>query len=508
MNEQIASILRLSWRNIIRWRWRLLVISLLIGLTGSLYILYGGLIISSTRSGMARISPLDLPNYDTLILLGEGETMYPDNILPRPRYSRNILQKQEGVKLLQLDTLYGSLRTLVHEQATTFYRASAPSMEGRLPRYLGEVALPEQWATRYGFTLGSKIVLSYSGSPQITTQEVEVVGIIPHEAYPVALITWDTLKNLAPNYPTNAILIQINHQEATIAHLVEWLTSVYPRAIFINTQLPQLLGGSMLQQAYTPTSFLMFLIFLFMGVGVLTIALITFLERRVELATLKAVGISNNQTVQLFATEYIFTEGVGLVITLVTGTIFLGSVAWLKDLNQGELSGMVLRGAIYAVVVLVMGIMYPIVLAKVATVNQLLYARTIPLQVREINYVRSATGDLVLREREENIRILRIPYDSGLYICILLKAVGDRVKMGEIIASEELYQGHLINNFHAVCDGTVIGFQGALVMYKPDDPDAPRFPYPESLVTDELHRREIMRQAIENTRKELAEKKE
>jgi len=256
---------------------------------------------------------------------------------------------------------------------------------------------------------------------------------------------------------------------------------------------------TMLAQTFAPGRLILVLLFLFMGVGVLTIAMITFLERRRELATLKSIGISDRQVVLLLGIEYGLAGAAGFAITSCLSLLLYGRVAWFRVLSVADMALMALSAILVSALTLVISLLYPVLIAKIATVNQLLFARTIPLRTLEINFMSRPTPDLVTREYEENLRFIFVPFDTaatmgktGTYLCMLLKEVGQRVKQGEVIASEELYQGHLINNYCAICDGEVISINGALVTVKADAPDSPRYNYGFHMVEEERRRRALV----------------
>ena len=152
------------------------------------------------------------------------------------------------------------------------------------------------------------------------------------------------------------------------------------------------------------------------------------------------------------------------------------------------------QGALFTLIVLVAGISFPTILAKVATVNQLLFARNIPIVNTHIDHLAKPTGWILYREMQENLHFLRFDMVDGRLEGVLLKAVGDQVKQGEVIATQEMYFGLRYHEWKSPCDGVVAeynansGHMGIL----PEDPNTPHFPYPEHFVQDEIHHQKQM----------------
>ena len=504
MTKESHWLTKLIIQNVRRWRWRLLTIGTLICLALSLFLLYGGLIAVSTSSGLARIEAIDIPYFDMLIILKADQKAIDKDDLPTPAYGRKILNEQETATILNVSGSFGTFRLLETHKDSLFFQFTEDDLVGHKAQNENEIVLPMQLAEKGNLTLGDKISISYSGTKHLSTWEVELVGIYKSDtSLLIALTSGSYLTGLTKDNQANSILLTIDHTTSTLESCTEWMMSLYPSATMISNHLPMFLGKSMLDQAYQPSYFIIVLVFLFMGVGILTIALITFLERRKEISILKAIGITNKHIVYLLGCEYGLTEVAGLLMTIGVFLFFRWQISWFNVLSNFELLTMIINGVVISIVVLCMSLIYPVLLAKVATVQQLLFSRTIPLQVNEYDHLLIATSDLVYREVEENVHIVRVPFDNGQYDCMLFKQIGDIVKKGEVIASQERSQGHFIHNYLSPCDGVVIEMNGALVVIKPDDPNTPHYPYPKQLIEDEKHRQSLLERVRNDERKLL-----
>jgi hypothetical protein len=83
---------------------------------------------------------------------------------------------------------------------------------------------------------------------------------------------------------------------------------------------------------------------------------------------------------------------------------------------------------------------------------------------------------------------------------MLFKEVGMTVKQGEVVASEELHNGHFINNYRAICDGTVTELHGPIVVIKAAAPNLPIHPYSPQIIEIERHRRSLIQEVREKER--------
>ena len=474
-NSLLVGIVPFSRKNAWRWRWRLATIAALVAVTITLYILFGAVLANMTVDGQARIQPYDVRAFDMLLVLPEDATA------PAWEESRMIAHSEVAI-MLKMGSEMGSLPMLGMQKNSAYFQSTAEAIQGSMPMQLGEIALPAYWAIARQLELGSTIELAVLSSGEPLSWQGTLVGIYPEDIpYPLALTTMETMRQWYEGYG-NAHLLTCA-PSYNLALLTPYISNMFPSALQISSYLPEMLGTSMLSQLMGPSSIMVVFIFLFMGVGVLTIALMTFLERRKELATLKAIGITNGQTVILFGLEYLLSGLGGLLFTLGLLTAIQkspwSSVMASLDMNTSLRDGLAIAG-----VVLCLGLAYPILIAKVATVDQLQFGRTIPLRRTYLDRLDNPRGEHVYREQQENVRLLHIPFDSGQYYCMLLKSVGDPVKLGEIVAQQELYQGHVLNNTVSPCDGTVVEIAGALIIIKPTDPDAPRFPYPPLLAAE------------------------
>ena len=493
--RQLSAVTRLALKNMVRWRWRLATIFFLVAGSFSLFVLYSSMLSVSAQIGVAQTNAINLP-YDLMVLVEDGAPILPEPDLPIPRFRREILEIGEEAVAISAFTPMGKQEILGIQPDSYFYNKNAEVIQGQWLKKSGDLVLPNELAQRYQIQVGDKIPVYtvFSEGLQLKA-EFTLVGIFePDYQLAQPLILKQDALQLMLRPQANRFMIEYDRSEAELIHLVEWMKTAYPKGTFLYSTVTYEMANNVLKQIFQPGQWLLVLIFMFMGIGVLTVSLITFLERRRELAVMKSIGVSNVQIVYALALE----QGTAGVIGVLTGVLIvfqLGQqISWFSQVTMSDLYLYMGQGALFTLIVLVAGISFPTILAKVATVNQLLFARNIPIVNTHIDHLAKPTGWILYREMQENLHFLRFDMVDGRLEGVLLKAVGDQVKQGEVIATQEMYFGLRYHEWKSPCDGVVAeynansGHMGIL----PEDPNTPHFPYPEHFVQDEIHHQKQM----------------
>lgn len=502
---------RLSLQNMKRWRWRILTIALLVALSFSLHVLYGYYLSDAAASGSAQTEAMETRYYDLMIVLKDEPPRSPDE-LPTPRFQRKLFGVGEEAVGLVVDSSIGELDLLGIQEGSAFFRIEAADIEGRLPSQPGEIALPQQVARSAQLQVGDAVQLSYNDQFLRRYLELELVGTYRDDFdLPPALVQIEDAMALQAEPQPNRYLVNYNrntdelNDENALSFLVEWMASAYPSAMLISDVSPHLLAQSLLSRILSPGNGILLLIFVFMGIGILTVALMTFLERRREIAALKSVGVSDNQMVALLGLEYGYGAFTGILAGMLIVLVLKSQMAWLQGAAWSSLFTLAAQALANTAVVMVIALAFPLMTARVATVNQLLFARTIPLFKTRTDHMTHPEGWLVLRERQENVRILRFPLQTDQEDFICFKQPGDTVKQGEVVASMETMGGLRIWEWVAWCDGIVVeaGSSSRVFTIKPFDANASFYPYPNSLIEEEIKRNETIERGRQAARREM-----
>src|SRR5665647_295314 len=503
--RQFTSIGNLALKNIGRWRWRLATIFLLVAGSFSLYVLYSGMLSVSAQVGMYRTETLTLP-YDLMVLLPEGEQVKAITDLPMPKFKREILAYSEEAAAVSVYSNWGKLEILGLVENSEFFFNQNAELQGHWLQDNGEVVLPVVLAEEQQIHLNDTMsVYTVDVDGRQRRLELTVVGIFTpnyQEAQPLVMQK-DALRLMA-NAKTNRFIINYNRGDADLKILVEWMKSAYPATPFLYSAVPSALADTLLQQIFAPGQWMLVLIFLFLGIGVLTVALMTFLERRRELAVLKTIGVSNSQIVVSLAMEQGSAGIAGILAGLLIVFRLSAYISWFSQVDMGTLRSYIWQSALFTFFVLAAGIAFPTVLAKVATVNQLLFARNIPIVTTRINHLAKPTGYYMMREANENLHFLKLNVVDGHLEGIRLKNVGDMVKKGEVIATEEMYFGMRYHEWLSPCDGVIAEYNvnSGLFGIEPTDPKTPHYPYPMNFLEDEIHHQEQMERGRAKARAE------
>ncbi|MCE5195787.1 MAG: hypothetical protein LLG09_01460 [Negativicutes bacterium] len=503
--RQFTSISNLAFKNIGRWRWRLITIFLLVAGSFSLYVLYSGMLSVSAQAGIYRTETLTLP-YDLMVLLPAGEEVKEISALPAPKFKREILAYAEEAAAVSVYSNHGKQEILGLRENSRFFLDQNKELQGRWLQQSGEVVLPAALARSEQIQLGDSLsVFTVAEDGRQRSLSLTVVGIFTpnyQEAQPLVMQS-DVLRLMAKPL-ANRFIVNYDRDEAELQHLVEWMQTAYPDTPFLYANVPSALADSLLQQIFEPGQWLLVLIFLFLGIGVLTVALMTFLERRRELAVLKSIGVSNNQIVISLVIEQGSAGIAGILAGLIIVFQLSGYISWFSQVDMANLRSYIWQSALFTVFVLAAGIAFPTVLARVATVNQLLFARNIPIITTRINHLAKPTGWILLREAKENLHFLKLDMVDGHLEGICLKNVGDMVKKGEVIATEEMYFGMRYHEWLSPCDGTVVEYNvnSGLLGIQPADAKTAHFPYPAYFLEDELHHQEQMERGRAKARAE------
>lgn|GEM_PF-1502655 len=268
-------------------------------------------------------------------------------------------------------------------------------VEGRLPSAAGECMLPVTLMTKPGPRPGDHVVL---GSLNVPGMPAAAAGTLPSRAVltgyfepgdawfgiPVVLAGGPALASL----PAVTLLFAwCDHPETFLKRAVSWIDNrLTPEAITTpyvagrNPALAQVmvsttakdLGRGLQRAVYFPTGEAMFLLYIFFGVGLFTLMLLTFLDRRREYAVMKTLGLTSSQIGLVLYMEVAAIGAAGLM---------LGAGATLGILEiVGRAGGLALRlspwilgsAAALGIVALVVSVWFPIGLARLATVANLL----------------------------------------------------------------------------------------------------------------------------------------
>ena len=508
--QKIKTIWSLALKNTLRWKWRLLSVAALITISFCLQVIYGAYLNDITQSGSARVKPLQTTYYDILVLPVQGQMVLEREQLPSTRYRRNLYGHGEAALSFLVQSSAGAIEIMGLQKNSLFYLFPDEKVEGKNQAMQGEVILPRNFVTKANLQIGSLIGFTTLSNYQVNTKQLELVGIYEDDfSLPPAIMTYEDALDLHSSTQANSYLFFFNREneeteENNLAYSYEWLANAYPNAHIVSNNAAGVMASSLLTKILSPGSNMQIMIFTFMGIGILTISLMTFLERRREIAALKSIGISNLQTISLLLLEYTGSLVTGLLSGYGIVYALSRQLSWLSASDPTVIISLATQVSFQTVVAVILAITFPLLTAHVASVNQLIFARTIPLINTRINHLLKPEGWVLLREEDENLRFLKLPLPENEPSIIYFKQIGDHVKQGEVVASMETLWGMRNWEWSAICDGMVVEFNaGGMMAIRPDNEDAPNYPYPKDIVQAERQRNETFLNAREVVRKEI-----
>jgi hypothetical protein len=207
------------------------------------------------------------------------------------------------------------------------------------------------------------------------------------------------------------------------------------------------------------------LLFLFLILGVGTFGLLSYMDSRREMAILKSMGLRPLEVSSLF-----ILEG---VIAMVLGYALAFLAVWLvcaySTLPVMITLPICLRGLAYAAVAYALATALPYILARQASVNELMLSRPVPLFRKSINQLARRHPSLDAR-LAAGMQCIKLPAQDGIFPGICFRKAGERVKQGETLAWESYAWGMGERSYLAPCDGELMecDLQQGLLVIKPD----------------------------------------
>lgn len=489
MNNSIQHML---WSNLWRWRWRLGLIALLVAGSVSIGVLYGGMLQKAHSDSIEKIEPLHL-QYDILVILAEKQ--FPRTqfeTLGSYRYETQggvyrgrtsdvpiTVKEVEDVLALSLQTPFGLWEVWGVNTENRILQSEGQEILGEWPKASGDLWIPRSYQEEFHLEIGDEIPMIYVDSYGVKHNFLFKICGVGQLSFDLEKpqISLKSAQNISGESKANRQLLQVDN----FKYMSNWslfstkMEQMYPGGVFVYEAIPQIQWQGLMKEIQSPGKWVLLLVFVFMAVSVLTISLMTFLERKQELAVLKTLGISNLQLSAILFLELFFAGLLGFSV----GGLVVSSFSLLQP-DYFENSGvsilqLLINNGFLTLAFFIGAVLYPLLLAKVASVNQLLYAREIPLVVTRYDHVISPTLDMIREMQEEKLHILKMTVIDGKSLSVLLKFPGEHVKAGEVVAFMSSYAGFYYQEWLAPCDGFVQSYEVSNGKYviKPDDPSAP-----------------------------------
>jgi len=460
-NEAVhyASLFHLSLKNIRQWKWRYVVIAVFMMLSIVVITMFRSSMLIAQQERSMRLAPLETPFFSFMVTLEEGDTLLADAdyFTLMNDYVNNFRQfdyraKMDTAHAVNVHSTYGFLTLLGLQPGSFFY---ADTISGTLPTQNQHIMLPTEISSTYKVQLGDNITVQTLVRNRYITYTYTVVGLYNGQgptAFPI--ITTDSALMLsATNWP-NRMLLDVDPSVQLFEAMGSYLSNRYlGHAILSSLSPAQLSTGFFSSDSLYG---LLGLIMVFLSIGILTVGLMTFLERRSEYASLKSIGLTNTQIIVLFANEYLLSALCGLLVGSVALVVLVNGLHLFSALSSTQMLRIWVENLLLSGLVCFIALLFPARTAQIATVNQLLFARKIPLWNSKTDRYDLPAGEAnAALVQNGGYHLLRVPQTDGKLDCLLFKQEGDIVRQGETIAVMESLAGFRFQEWCSPCDGTV-----------------------------------------------------
>jgi len=365
-----------------RSRGRALLLVLVVALAVSVYLLFSSFVGGQRLRSASRAEPLSLPGQAVVMVsrtLGRGEyNSLLDGIGTANSSSPGALARSMVIAYQIRETSLGTrwlLRASADSPIWPHVGQDCPAVpgQGELP----PVYVPVEWAGDIGLRNGDDVFIR---EPDGSLHQMQVAGMFR----PPSVFTDALLLPVAQVPRGDGFIVPEN---ADLGRLLARLRTRNLLRYVFTSNSPGELASRMQSQVYLPGSQAMVGLFAFTALGVLTLVLLSFMERKREIGILKTVGYRGITIDAILNTEVLALglAGVGCGIGLAHLALWVGPrIGWhdLAGLRIGPFSW--LRALFAAVSVLWLGSLFPRALARVATVNSLLYDQPIRLFYRKV----------------------------------------------------------------------------------------------------------------------------
>lgn len=414
-SRQVRSLWPLCRRLLASGSRRNLLIVVLVALSLVFYSLYASFLDVTYRESNKLLRPAALPS-DVVLYVPHGVGGADRDALRVLHY----LSRREWGVLGQVATSFGAAQAL-------FSAADAPLtlpgtlITGNLPA-AGQCLLPKSLAGVPGADVGAEmalIPLAAPGAPGpgAVPAAVTIAGFYePCDPwFDMPYVVLDAQSYAGAGAPSVAFL-WLHPTGDYLDRTITWLNNRFVplelRLPYVaqRSEMPLIMTADIafewargLERAiYFPGGEAMFLLYVFFGVGVFTLMLLAFLDRRRELAVMKTLGLTSGQVATLLYMEVLAVAAVGLVLG---GGLLAAGIGPLRALTGQDYRVPVWilgSGAFFSLLALLLSVWLPIGMARLATVANLLGGQPFHLAGYERRWSDGATDSSAMTPKHRN----------------------------------------------------------------------------------------------------------
>lgn len=337
------------------------------------------------------------------------------------------------------------LRTSIGDVLTAVLDSEASAYFGVEP---GTVLVPEHLASGRGVVPGDYLsVMSSLGMLQM-----QVAGINQEPLFGERLVIADPggLGHMQQYFLYKA------RPDERVEDVERYMNRLYAGESVSDSSRGQTLAREIVDASYSPGARARLELTSFITLAFLSASLLSFLDRRRILAILKSIGLRSRELGGIIAGEGVFAPLLG---ALSGGAISILLLSWMEKAGLGVSwsAGLVIKSVLSIIPAAVIGLAIPARFAQVATVNQLLFERSIPLMTATVSGLRRRWPSLEPM-MAQGIKFIKLDTVQGHFEGIIFRKQGDLVKEGEVLAVSSEWWGLRTKEFLSPATGRIVFF--------------------------------------------------
>jgi hypothetical protein len=282
--------------------------------------------------------------------------------------------------------------------------------------------------------------------------EVQVVGISHDPLFGERLVIADPggLSHLQQNF-----LYQARPGER-IEDVERYMGRLYSSASISDSNRGQSLAREIVDASYSPGARARLELTSFITLAFLSAALLSFLDRRKILAILKSMGLRASELAWIIAGEGMFAPVLGALLGGLISSLLL---FWMARAGLGVAWSwrLIITSVLSIAPAAIIGLAIPARFAQVASVNQLLFERSIPLMTATVTGLRRRWPSLEPM-MAQGIKFIKLDVVQGHFDGIIFRKRGDMVKEGEVLAVSSEWWGLRTKEFLSPATGKIVFF--------------------------------------------------
>ncbi|HSL93055.1 MAG TPA: hypothetical protein VK905_00455 [Bacillota bacterium] len=335
-----------------------------------------------------------------------------------------------------LRTSMGDVLTAVLDDEAALYFALEP----------GTALAPAHLAETRGVSPGDTLtVISNLGALQM-----QVVGINSEPLFGQRLVIADPggLSHMQQSFLYRA------RSGERIEDVERYIGRLYPSAVVSDSNRGQSLAKEIVDASYSPGARARLELTSFITLAFLSASLLSFLDRRRILAILKAMGLRASELAGIIAGEGMFAPVLGALFGALISSLLL---LWMARAGLGVAWSwrLIITSVLSIAPAALVGLAIPARLAQVASVNQLLFERPIPLMTATVKGLRRRWPSLEPM-MAQGVQFVKLDVVEGHFEGFIFRKQGDMVKEGEVLAVSSEWWGLRTKEFLSPATGKIV----------------------------------------------------